>query len=901
VTTVVGLVINETLDDTTLNDQTIQIIPAGGQPVACDVVSSQHNVVNVVPKAPLLPATVYEVKLVEGGVKDVAGNGMRETSFTFTTEDPASPDLPPQVTGVLMTPASPIEAGAPVQFTAAASDPEGGTLEYRWDFGDGTRTAWGPASAAAHAYSSAGNYLVLAQARDAGGAVGARSLTLTAYAVATDVSAPAQDRRARGRSSQIAVDGGRRWAWVSNPDADSVTELNLDSLGVVREVAVGKRPMGITFDVLGRGWVACRDSDEVRVLDWSGAAVRTLKLARGSRPVSVSMEPNGTTAYVAEYGTGKIRRFDVNTFAETGSLSVGPAPKALAVTDDGGRLLVSRFISGDAGGEVRVVDLASFALEAPVALPLDSFTADTAATGRGVPNYVDGLSVEPGTGRVWYAAKKDNVLKGLFRDGTPLGHDSTVRALAGVFDPAAKAEDVSSRVDIDNNIQPSAVLADPHGAVVFVALMGNNRVVALDARTGQELTRADVGLAPQGLGLDPVTNRLWVEDFMGRTVTVLDADALIRNGTKTLPKVATISTVGTEKLVPQVLQGKKVFYNAEDPRMSLEGYVSCAVCHLDGGHDGRTWDFTDRGEGLRNTITLKGRRGTGQGRVHWTGNFDEIQDFEHDIRGPFGGTGFMGDASFHQGTRDTPLGDPKAGISPELDALAAYVMSLSEVGPSPHKNQDGTLTAEGARGKAVFQRMSCAQCHAGADFTDSAKNLLHDVGTIKASSGKRLNGPLPGFDTPTLKGLWDTAPYLHDGSAATLVDVMNAPDAGKHGHMDQLSSGEKSDLAAYLLQIDDAESAPEGGVGPAGMNADPEAATRILSPGGDGNNDTADFGANAAELEVLSGRGRRICRRSGREWDGKDGAGKPVPSGLYVVKVTGKDGVVTYRKVLIVK
>ena len=36
-----------------------------------------------------------------------------------------------------------------------------------------------------------------------------------------------------------------------------------------------------------------------------------------------------------------------------------------------------------------------------------------------------------------------------------------------------------------------------------------------------------------------------------------------------------------------------------------------------------------------------GRAGTGQGNVHWTANFDEIQDFEHDMRGPFGGTGFL--------------------------------------------------------------------------------------------------------------------------------------------------------------------------------------------------------------------------------------------------------------------
>ena len=87
---------------------------------------------------------------------------------------------------------------------------------------------------------------------------------------------------------------------------------------------------------------------------------------------------------------------------------------------------------------------------------------------------------------------------------------------------------------------------------------------------------------------------------------------------------------------------------------------------LDGFEDARVWDFTDRGEGLRNTTSLLGKRGTGQGRLHWSANFDEVQDFEHDIRNAFNGTGFMSDADFATGTRNKTLGDRKAGVSPEL-------------------------------------------------------------------------------------------------------------------------------------------------------------------------------------------------------------------------------------------
>ena len=47
------------------------------------------------------------------------------------------------------------------------------------------------------------------------------------------------------------------------------------------------------------------------------------------------------------------------------------------------------------------------------------------------------------------------------------------------------------------------------------------------------------------------------------------------------------------------------------------------------------------GEGLRNTISLRGRAGMAQGFLHWSGNFDEVQDFEGQIRALAGGTGLM--------------------------------------------------------------------------------------------------------------------------------------------------------------------------------------------------------------------------------------------------------------------
>jgi len=807
--TVIGLVINETLDDTTLTNQNIVVRPAnGGSAVPADIMSTSYNVINLVPRSPLAADTTYVVQLVAGGIRDVAGNGIAATQFTFSTGAGVTPvNQPPRITLVTTNPVSPATAAASVSFTASATDPEGGLLQYSWQFGDGTApTAFGSSNVAQHVYANPGNYVILVQVKDDKGDTTSQNLPLIVSQPGVDFTTAGQDGLTRLRSTPIAVDSVNRRVWVVNPDTDTVTLLNPDALTKTREIVVGRRPLGLAVDALGWPWVVCRDSDEIRVVAATGSTVRTIPLPRGSRPVSVVMTKDGKTAYVAEYATGRLRRFDTATFADTGTLDVGPTPRALALTPDGSRLFVSRFISPDDGGTVWSVDTQTWTSAAIVTVSLpkdDAPNVENGSSARGIPNYVVGLTLTPDGKKGWYAAKKDNIFRGLLRDGQPLTHQSMVRSLVGTLNLQSGTEDATGRKDIDNTSQPSAVLASPYGGHVFTALQGNNRVVALDAGVAAAavVAQADVGRAPQGLALDIVTGRLFVQNFLDRNVTVLNADSLIKKGTGGLPVVQTLSTVATETLPATVLLGKKLFYNAADTRMSLEGYFSCALCHLEGGHDGRVWDFTQRGEGLRNNLPLKGHGGVAEGRVHWTGNFDEIQDFENDIRSAFSGSGFMTDAQFNTGTRNQPLGDRKTGISSDLDAIAAYLASLSETDPSPFRTSAGALTTQAQNGKLIFQRQKCAVCHNGNLFTDSPSRLLHDVGTIKTSSGQRLGAMLLGFDTPTLKGMWDTGPYLHDGSAATLADVLsNTVHVGG-----ALTTSEKNDLAAYLQQIDDGE------------------------------------------------------------------------------------------------
>jgi hypothetical protein len=106
-------------------------------------------------------------------------------------------------------------------------------------------------------------------------------------------------------------------------------------------------------------------------------------------------------------------------------------------------------------------------------------------------------------------------------------------------------------------------------------------------------------------------------------------------------------------------------------------------------------------------------------------------------------------------------------------------------------------------GRQVFTNLNCAACHAGAAFTISGTSNPANIGTIKPSSGQRLGGPLTGIDVPTLRDVWATAPYLHDGSAATLSDAVRA-----HNNV-TVNDADLNRLAAYLREIgSDEASAP---------------------------------------------------------------------------------------------
>jgi mono/diheme cytochrome c family protein len=269
------------------------------------------------------------------------------------------------------------------------------------------------------------------------------------------------------------------------------------------------------------------------------------------------------------------------------------------------------------------------------------------------------------------------------------------------------------------------------------------------------------GQGPRGISLSPDGRTIAVGAYFAGEVYFIDS------ATNTLKSIAKLGIQPEESLVRT---GERIFY---DGSSTTQKWLSCASCHPDGRADGLNWDMPNDGIGnTKNTKSMLNVFDTPP--AMWRG----VRDDAH--------------VGIKAGFRFIKFKEP---TQQELDAVTAYVQSLSAE-PDPYSNEDGTMTADAIAGKAIFEssETKCANCHSGPLYTDLK---AQDVGT------KDILDPDGMYYTPTLKEMWRTAPYLHDGSAATLRDVLTTKNIGdKHGKTSHLTEEQLSQLEAYMLQID---------------------------------------------------------------------------------------------------
>lgn len=157
------------------------------------------------------------------------------------------------------------------------------------------------------------------------------------------------------------------------------------------------------------------------------------------------------------------------------------------------------------------------------------------------------------------------------------------------------------------------------------------------------------------------------------------------------------------------------------------------------------------------------------------------------------------------------------GIGPSEDTLQRALASYQRVQLSGDSRVDrfeagvGSLTPTERRGYGLFHgRARCVACHTGSNYTDEA---FHDTGIHSDDLGRYLSSGRQidhwRFKTPTLRDLALTGPYLHDGSATTLRQVVDIYDAGGISERTPdfeiralgLTEQEKDDLVAFLLAL----------------------------------------------------------------------------------------------------
>ena len=788
----VGISFTDFIDPLSINHSTIEILNTSTNVIVHGTYSQMFGFVNFVPNSPLDENTTYEVILKDQGVKDWSGNAIDEDMVVsvFSTGETIQTVTPPKI-----NPLSAIQPGETANFSINLQGESIDNFTFSWDFGDGSpQTAYDSSLTTNHQYDTGGNFLVTLYVKYN---YNDKIIQLTQIQLVSNPLTP----EAPARSAKILYDEVNNLVWNVNPDNNSVSAISAITHGLVYEIEVGENPKSLALTSNNRLWVVNKKSSDVSIIDTStGTILETLPLDYGSSPVSVLIDKQNDEAYIALESTHELIKLETKSGTIISSLNVGAWPRNLVFDATRHKLWVAQFISSDDAGKLTLINTDTFTIEKVVPLQPTQNIVDSATNGRGLPNYLGAMSISPDGTHMFVPSKKDNIFRGSQRDGLPLTFETTVRSMGAKINLETDEEDFDDRIDFNNSDFANAAVYSPNGNLLFVTTNGTNTIWVVDVyNLSRRFEINSGGKAPDDMVLSPDGKKLFVHNFMSRSVVVFNTNMACNNSCSVISELSKTEVVNNENLESKVLLGKQFFYNSSDTRLAQDGYMSCASCHIDGGHDGRTWDFTNLGEGFRNTIDLNGKGKKGHGRFHWSSNFDEAQDFENQIRIFSLGKGLMSNNDFSY-TQYT-LGNTKKGKSRDLDALAAYIESLNTIENSPYTN-NGELTSQAEQGKIVFNDKLCMSCHGGSDFTDSPTNNLHNVGTIKTTSGNRSGGDLLGLDTPTLRGLWFTSPYLHDGSSATIKEAI---EAHTDANIPNITNQEMDDLVAYLLQISNNE------------------------------------------------------------------------------------------------
>jgi len=584
---------------------------------------------------------------------------------------------------------------------------------------------------------------------------------------------------ATAKSSSIVISPDGLTLAVVNSDSRSVSLVSLPGGVKSTEIFVGRSPQTAAFGPDGvRLYVTDRLDDTVSVIDVS-AETRVDTISVCDEPFGSIAMPDGRVI-ISCTGAGQVAVIDASSGTVTQTIITEVHPRALALSPDASELYVTHFSTG----RVSVIDPGSFEIEAVISTGADS-------------NLSTSITLSPDGTQAWVPQTRSNVTN------PALLFDTTVFPVVSSIDLEARAHQPSERIFLDISDQPVNMPFDtvqtPDNRL-WVLNAGSNDLSVIDLADDSGVAHLEVGENPRAMVLTADGGTLYVDNALSGSVSVVDTVALQVTGEIPVTNIP---------LSPSLLNGKRLFHSSNRADLARDQWISCATCHFEEEMDGRTWNFPD---GPRNTTSLLGIADTLP--VHWSGDLDELQDVEATIRDIQAGTGLTDGSGNCLPACDQA--DPNAGRSQDLDDLAAFMASL-DLSPNPNLEADGSMSEAAERGKAVFESVEtgCAECHVAPVYSDALK---HDVGTGAESGEKKGTS----FDTPTLRGIYKTAPYLHHGAAETLLDVLTAQNPGDlHGKTSHLQESELQDLVTFMESIGTARAfAVNAGLNDAWVNAD---------------------------------------------------------------------------------
>ena len=586
--------------------------------------------------------------------------------------------------------------------------------------------------------------------------------------------------------------------WVVNEVGDSVSVVSLSRRAVVETLRTPDEPADVVF-AQGKAFVSCARSQVLRVFD----AVTRQPLAtialQGVCPHALATDAAGTKIFAAFLLSGN-------------GTTVLPADQAPAQPPPTNPAL-------PAAPQTALIVAASDPRIGYTVLDHDVVEVD-AATGL-VTRYLSGagtnlfdIAVQPGTGDLWVPNSEarnlvrfEPVLRGHLADHRLTRLDAASGA-ATIFDlnpgfdyallpnPAAQAIALS---------QPTALVFSGDGTEAWVAAFGSDRVARVSAATGTVTARIDLRNSgdttrqmrgPRALALHEGRQRLYVLNKIASSVSVI--------GTASGGVIAEVPVGSYDPTPVAVREGRGFLFDA---RLSGNGTIACATCHLDADLDGLAWDLGDPGGEMTTVMganlsvhdpTLRPRT------LHPMKGPMTTQTLRALIEGaPFHWRGDRGTVQSFNPTFDKLMGGVQLS-QPDIDALAAYLITL-QVHPNPFRNLDNTVpaTVQGGnpvRGETLFNAPinHCAECHTNHSGGTNNIDLPQEVGASQPIKNPPLRTVYQrlSFFTQTGSSPLSGFGLLHDGTGFVLPTV--------HPYvLDQLSTpADFADVAAFILCFD---------------------------------------------------------------------------------------------------